>query len=262
MSRRLQRSRRFGGGLSQTLFQRVLALSAGRPIFTANYYAVDGVSGKVSAFVDWNDPTHVLAQTTSANQVAIPAAHADFSNQLCGTFTAHAYQSNRAVAQWIFAHDGVSCERVEVLTPTSAVAVPQVVSTTVWAAVAAGAQLYYTGGGAWNHSIYTSAAGISAINSPFGAATVNVPRYLSARHKAADTPDWELRQNGALVASGAYSVAPTATDPEVPFTLGCNNFATVSNPAPMRWRAAAFFPALDAAGRAIVDAWCVAGCPT
>lgn len=257
-----RRGRRPRESVQGTLFQRVLTLSAGRPVFTANYYAVDGVSGKVSGFIDWNDATHVLAQATSANQVAIPTPHADFSGQLCGVFTAHAYQSNRAVASWIFAHDGISCERVEVFTPTSANPVPQVVSTTVWAAVAAGAQLYYTGAGAFNHSIYTSAAGVAAINAPFGAATVNVPRYLSQRHKAADTPDYELRQNGALVASGAYSTAPTATNPEVPFTLGCNNFATVSNPAPMRWRAEAFFPALDAGGRAVVDAWCAAGCPT
>lgn len=258
MGRRFRRPRESAG---KTLFDRVLALTAGRPLFTADYYAIDGVSGKVSGFIDWNDASHVLAQSTSANQVALPAAHADFSGKLCATFSAHGYQSNRAASTWVFANDGISCERVEVLTPTSAVGI-NVISTTVWAGISAGAQLYYTGAGAFNHAVYTSAAGVTAFNAPFGAATINVMRYLSMRHQLSATPDYELRQNGVLAVFGPYATPPTATTPEAPFTLGCNDFATISNPAPMRWRCAAFFPALDAGARTIVDAWCAAGCPT
>lgn len=268
MSRRLMRRDRehaYQGqgqgqaGTSLSLFEQVLALAQGRPVFTADSCAV--VGGKVVAFIDWNDASHALTQGTSANQVATPVAHADFSGQLCATFVAHAYQSGRPAAQWQFASNGISCERVEVFTPTSGAGV-NVISTTVMLALGAGSQLYYTGGGVFHHSVYTSAPGVKAVDQDFGAATINVMRYLSVRHKLADTPDYELRQNGALDASGAYLTPPTATTPEEPYTLGCNDFATVSNPAPMRWRAAAFFPALDVAGRATVDAWCAAGCPT
>lgn len=83
----------------------IVALAAGRPVFTADRYTVDGVSGKVAAFVDWSDPTHLLSQSTSGNQVAIPAPDAGANGQLSMTHISASltnYASNRAPASWVF----------------------------------------------------------------------------------------------------------------------------------------------------------------
>jgi hypothetical protein len=89
-------------------------------VFTADYYAIDGVSGKVASFIDWSDPTHTLAQATSANQVALPAAHADYPGRLCATFTGvERYASNRAGATWNYLSNGMSMSVHAVCTPTA-----------------------------------------------------------------------------------------------------------------------------------------------
>jgi hypothetical protein len=89
------------------MFAGLLQLAAGRPVFTADYYILDPVSGKVLAFVDWNDPTHLLIQTNSAFQVRPPQPHADFKGRLAVTFNAAEYYvSNRAASAWYYLHDG------------------------------------------------------------------------------------------------------------------------------------------------------------
>lgn len=107
-SRREMRSRRMPGPRANDLtqFQRVLILAAGRPVFTADFYAVDGVTTKVASFIDWNDPTHTLAQALSGNQVAVPATHADFGGKLCATFAGgQYYTSTRAASYWSYANN-------------------------------------------------------------------------------------------------------------------------------------------------------------
>jgi len=89
------------------LFQQVLFLSAGRPVFTADYYILDPSSGKVLAFVDWNDPTHLLLQTNPARQVRPPQPNPSFKDRLCADFTGSQYYvSNRQPSDWAFLHAG------------------------------------------------------------------------------------------------------------------------------------------------------------
>lgn len=86
-----------------SLFNQVLANSAGRPIFTADYYSVDPVSGKVLAFIDHNDPTHLLQQTDNTKQVSIPTTSAALNGAVAASFTGtQYYTSNRAPSEWQF----------------------------------------------------------------------------------------------------------------------------------------------------------------
>lgn len=111
---------RRGHGRRTNLFHQILVLAATRPVFTADYYAVDGVTGKVASFIDWNDATHLLAQSSSLLQVALPAAHADYAGKLCATFTgAERYVSNRAGASWNYLSNGTSMSVHAVCTPTA-----------------------------------------------------------------------------------------------------------------------------------------------
>jgi hypothetical protein len=89
------------------LFSYIRCLAEGRPLFTASYYSVDGVSGKVASFIDWSDTGHVLSQTVSANQVPVPVASALFNNAIVATFAATMfYTSNRPVRDWVYLHSG------------------------------------------------------------------------------------------------------------------------------------------------------------
>jgi hypothetical protein len=76
-------------------------------LFEADYYGVDGVTGKVGTFIDRIDPTHALAQTVSARQVAVPTADATLGNALTATFSAHWYDSSRAASAWRHQHSGI-----------------------------------------------------------------------------------------------------------------------------------------------------------
>lgn len=93
-----------------SLEQQVKTICAGKPFFKADNYTLDGVSGKVAAFVDLNDATHVLTQSTASNQCNIPAVSG--SNVMNGAVVANfvqsstKYRSNRAASAWDFLSDG------------------------------------------------------------------------------------------------------------------------------------------------------------
>ena len=246
----------YGVKTAAMLFQEVLALAAGRPVFTADNYIVDGVSGRVRAFVDWNDPTHQLVQTSAALQVPVPAPHADFGGALCASFTgAQAYQSNRGAGAWAFAHDGVSCERLDVFVPTSGSGgAANVVATTVIAGNNPGSQIYYTAGATIHH--YLGSAGGAPVNAAsIGNGPASVPTYTMARHEAAAANQYQLRQRRTLIGQGAFAFPPTPAAAQTPLTLGANGLPALQFPANVRWPACCFFPALSPAQRATVEAW-------
>ena len=107
----------YGRG-TRSLFEAILRNAAGKPVFTADYYAVDGVTGKVAAFIDWNDSSHTLAQSTSALQVNLPTVDSRFAGALTITATQAntRYVSSRAASSWRFLHDGTGCSVVHACT--------------------------------------------------------------------------------------------------------------------------------------------------
>jgi hypothetical protein len=253
MSRRFSGGRRARGQTAQSrraaLFAQVLALSGGRPIFTADRYTVDGVSGKTAAFVDWSDSARTLAQATSAQQVALPASHASFSGSLCATFAGGQwYDSNQAAAFWDYMVDGAGVTSILVSEPTSAVGF-QGYATTAFSGINPGYFLYGNAGDP-NLAIY-GASGVAVVSSSFGAGAL-APYVLTIEHGTSRTPDWSAKRTGTAAATGAYGAAvgsPTES------TLRLGAYGNGSNPASMRWRALLTFPLLTSAQLAIVHAW-------
>lgn len=102
--------------VADTLFRAYLRIANGKPVFTADYYAVDGVTGKVSALIDWNDPTHTLGQSTSASQCPLPSPSPKFAGRLALTASVHRYVSSRSSSAWRYLHDGTGCSVMHAVT--------------------------------------------------------------------------------------------------------------------------------------------------
>lgn len=153
------------------MFTELLRLAAGKPVFTADYYILDPVSGKVLAFVDWNDPTHLVVQTDSTKQVRPPQPSALFAGRLAvqptaaGTF----YISNRVINTWRYLHDGTGCSMLHVFARTGSPTGVQVLSATARNNAAV------TG-----HNIYTSGDTVPRILTRNGATTVIIGGALAA----------------------------------------------------------------------------------
>jgi hypothetical protein len=226
-----------------SLLAAVLAASTGRPVFTADYYAVDGVSGKVASFIDWNDPTHTLSQSASGNQAALPAAHADFAGNLCATFDASAaagsgtyYTSNRAAASglWNYLHTGSGHRVSHCMSPGT------LVSCFFWGTYTSGtvpAAFQSSAGGAFNdvRFICVNNAGSFAIDSTGTAGYVlNTPRFYQLRYTEGASPEFQTYTNTTQVTTGASAAAPGTGNPPSPLVLGRRPNGTI--PCNMRWR--------------------------
>lgn len=183
---------------SRTLFGLILGLTASRPLFTADYYAIDGVTGKVASFVDWSDPTHTLSQSTSAKQVAIPAVHADYPGELCATFAAgQRYTSNRSATAHDYLQNG-PIDFATILTPTLAGA-----TQLIWAnanpGVSAGASLLIDDGGPMRHHVNRT-GGSAQIDQSI---VTNTPYYAYGYVDAAGSPQRSFKVSGVTAATGA-----------------------------------------------------------
>lgn len=229
-------------------------MAAGRPVFTADYYAVDGASGKVSAFVDWNDPTHTLAQATSANQVAIPAAHADFAGKLCANFTgSERYQSNKDV--WKPMHDGTGSTCCCVFTATSVSGFGTWCATTT---VGGGpTQLGFVLGRSATDGRWQVGNGTSTVfqTSPADGYVVDIPTYRDVSYSETAGTKRTYRVKGTITSSGGTSAAPSSSNPVGRLMLAASTAGTSA--AAMRWRSLVFLPFQDtgAAGRTLVQQW-------
>jgi hypothetical protein len=252
MSRRNARPSRRGNpqlSASARLFRSVLGLSAGYPVFTAGRCVEDpGNPGFVREFVDWNDPTHLLQQTTGGLQVALPTPHADFRGARCVSTSAHVYVSTRSVAYWgVCNGSSVATETVRVFTPLAATLGVYDVTTS------AGNQ-----GGYQNYVDTTLVASLNRIGggsqdavvpTSIGAAGVGTPTYVSLRYEAGA---YEYRRKSTTVASGSYANPATVGNSQRPLTLFANDDAA-DFPASMRWVFWGLFPALSASQRGVVQ---------
>ena len=242
-------------GIAPSLFEQVLQIAQGRPVFTAGNPANVVLAGKVVSFADWNDPTaHFMTQSNAAFQVAAPVNDPAFNNAPIVSFTGgQVYRSNRPPAAWSFAADGVSYEQVSVLAQQSGLG--EVFAATTYG-LGPGNQSYWGFGAGFGENLL--AGGLYVVQvSGFGVSAVGVPTAILARYELAGAPQYELRQKGTLATSGAYAAAVTPGNPaDVPMTIGANAFPTPAlYPTSMRLGAFCCFPALSAIQRAIVYAW-------
>lgn len=243
-------NRRTGGGAVSPL-DAVLVLAAGRPIFTADFFVIDGVSGEVRSWVDQSDPTHVLDQALSARQIPLPAAHADFGEALCGTFNdSGLYVSNRAASQFIYCHDGTGVSSYTTFAPTEA---PFTASRFIWGTIGAGGPFALLLGGNGTSAVRMEISNGAVIYNPGAAVTDEVATYLSYHFATSQSPDVLYQKQGATVDNSDVTGAPSGSDPTGTLILGAN--AGFGNLGRFRWRNLMFFPLLDGAGRAIVESY-------
>lgn len=216
------------------MFLHLLRLAAGKPVFTADYYILDPVSGKVLAFVDWNDPTHLLIQSTAALQVRVPETHTDFAGRRCAAFnTLEYYVSNRAASAWYYLHDGADVHCTLVGTPTAS-------TTSSWVATRiAGFGLnwqWVAPGLRWRIN-----AGTLNLQSSM---PVGVPTYATAQITSAGASLDEAFVRGVSAATATTAALGLAGD--APLSLGAGPAGAA--PAPLRWSMLYFAPWLPSAG--------------
>ncbi len=236
-------SLRLALGNTQTPFETVKELAATRPVFTADYYVLDPLSGKVYAFVDHNDPTHWLVQADSNKQVAAPLPHADFGGRLCVTFTgAEYYVSNRGITA---AHDFLQngpCDFAMVATFTSINATRICWENTD--GTNGGSQLFVTSSGTLRHNVFRT--GSTAFVET--ALALNTPHYAHGWLNAGETPNRSIQRNSSPSVTAA--LGGTGRAGTGPLTFGGRAASLF-----LQGRVVVlgmFFPALSAANRASV----------
>lgn len=174
------------------------ALCAGRPMFTADYYVVDGVTGKVAAFVDWNDPTHLLAQSTSSKQCELPVRHVDFNWQFCiALAAAQRYTSNRGATAHDYLQNGPS-EFASILTSTVS-GVTQLIWGNANPGITSGASLLIDDGGPLRHHLNRT-GGSAQLDQTI---TTGTPYYAYGYVDAGASPQRSLKVSGGTAATGA-----------------------------------------------------------
>ena len=242
-----------GAAASSSPLAVILALAATRPVFVADYYVVDGVSGKVRSWIDQNDPTHVLDQSNTARQVALPAAHADFANQLCATFNdTGLYISNRAASAFLYCQDGSGVSGYVSCTPTEA---PATANRFIFGThgVPAGPfvlLLAVNGASTYQLEINDGTTGIYAQTAAISSGT---PTYFSYHFATSRNPDLLFKQRGATANESDLTGPPSGSAPKGPLLLGANS--SFGNLGRFRWRHLMFFPLLDASGQATVESY-------
>lgn len=230
----------------------VLAASAGKPVFTADRYIEDpGHLGFVLSFVDWNDPTHVLTQATAAQQVPLPAPHADFGGRLCATFASPMnYVSSRAAAAFQFMHDGTGMSLFQAFTPTDVTGLHSLACTTSTAGIRG--LSYYSNATTMRSSVEKTGASVYP-DSSVGAIAIGTPTYREISHGTGRSPQYDLRAKGTTVSSGAYASAAEAGDSQHTLRLASN-----SGPSLLfvgRWRDLILTPGVSAAQRAAIQSY-------
>jgi hypothetical protein len=238
-----------------TPFGDVLTVALNRPVFVADYYAVDGITGKVSAWIDYNDAAHQLVQASNSNQVVVPAAHADFGGKLCATFTgAEYYVSNKPAAYYTFEHDGNGGSILLVCTPTNTAAGGRPVCTrTVGATIGVG--LAFDVAGAGNVGLYVSNAAGAFVS--IGVAQVqNVATYYLVSYRLGISPGAAVYIKSALAVSITSTTAPSGAAPANTLSLGGQSNG--ANLAAFRYRALVLGDYLGPAERAAQQTWILA----
>ena len=249
------RNRQRGSSPSRSGFSALLALFSSGSVFTADRFALDGVSGKVASFSDWFDASHTIVQATSANQVAAPAASALFAGRVAAAFAgAQVYVSNRGVASWKFRHDGTGYAEVNIYKPAGS-------GTGILTATQHG-----SGGhiGLW-HGFSSTPSTRVAVNNGSAAIvsynsgskpTAGAATYTTFEYSESASPKYAIRDKSSLLTSGSPSGSPSSSNPTYTFRIGADNSGSPGgNYATMDWVATFIRPSvLSTSDRAALQA--------
>lgn len=234
-----------------SLFQQLLALSAGRPIFRASgHITLDGDDLVVSVHDD-NDDTHVLTQSDPAKRCAAPVGHADFNGQLCLTFAGvEWYASNRAASEWAFTVNG-PFNLSFVGTRTATATFDRIWTTRPGSGF--GTLLYYANNTTQvRFDVVRSGGAPAAINT--GGGTTASPHAVIFTADQAESPQISLKRSGAAAVTTAF--AGSDVTPGSTATFGADGGGGAGSRFTGRTSVlGAWLPTLDAAGTATRDAW-------
>lgn len=222
-SRGLSGRRGRSGTAALSLFAQVKTIFAGGSVFDAGYYALDGASGKVAAFIDYLDPTHTLAQGTSANQVSAPAPDAAFNNEASVSFTAtQYYTSSRAASAFRYLHDGTGCTMIAVCTVSDLSATRALLATRGTSA-ATGIRWGFVSTPAYSFVALNGATNV--VTAQTGTPVVNTNYIYRASYVESGSPEYVLATGNSTITSGSSASAPAAGDPTATLRLGANTDA-------------------------------------
>lgn len=265
-NRLMRRDGRSGGTDLFGAVKRIIdstARSGFRPsIFTASYYTVDGVSGKVASWVDQLDASHALTQSTSAAQVSVPAQDALFAGAAVASYAgAQYYDSNRAASAWIAQHDGVGCEQIHVLANTqSTTGLAMVIAGTSRASLATdvGTILFLNtaaGTDTMQYRIKNAVANILDMTGANANLEPNIPVYVRAKYIEGGAPEASTLVKTTLLSGANTSAAPSAAAASFTMRLGADPGAA-SRFLTGKWRASVFCGRPLTAGElSVITAW-------
>ncbi len=212
-----------GGGMFRphifrALFQKDIGGVAGVSDSWFDADLVDSSAGKVVSFKNYIDQTQLFTQAVAGNRVNDPVADASFNNAKTCTFTATTeyYISSLAASFFTFEHAGTGAENFVTF-------LPAVAGAGVLLGNASGAnptaQIDVTGGKA--SYVVRNAFPVPLVINTVGTSTITgLATYINTSYSLTQIPQWSLRVKTAQEASGAVAVAPVATDPAVPMSLG------------------------------------------
>jgi hypothetical protein len=184
-------------------------------VFTPGYFILDQASGKVLAFVDWNDPKHLLLQTDSTKQVRPPVR--DVNGRWAADFTMLPYyQSNRSTTYWAYTANGVGFRAIGLFTPSSVTGSLALLST-LQAANVQGLQVFTSGTSASMNAFKVATATIAT--HAFGTVALNTPFVFDVFHSSAGSPQRSGQINNAAATSGTLTAAMVAGATSKTFTL-------------------------------------------
>lgn len=233
--------------LFRATFRRAAVAAESDCWFDASYYNVDGVSGKVSGFVDYIDSGHWLYRSTTSQQVAVPSADAAAAGSLTAPFLgSQYYDSTRAASRFRYRHDGSGVEEMclGVITAISGTA------PGFWACTRSIQSFNEVGAGLASLSsggrfIVGNSTAVGGTTSPIDTSycspspVVGSLYLMHASYKEAIAPEWRFTLDaaaGSTLYSGASNVAPeAATDPQGTLRLGAG-IPQLVIPLTARWR--------------------------
>ena len=235
-----------------SLFEQVLELSQGRPVFTADHYVPQEVEGgtNVRRFTDWNNSANYLQQTSFANQVAAPAPSALFNGALVCTFDRSKPNFYTANSSNLvnFMHDGTGGTMVCVGRLLDGANIGTIVGTRDQT----GRGFSLVGFPSTTMHFYVLTSTDQFVLQIQHNGVPPVPAYADLTFDAAAPVVGTMRIKGTVVAQQASTGAvPQAGPSSQPLRLGTDT----GNHTSMLWHSLLFFPPLTSEGRSTVQQW-------
>jgi hypothetical protein len=170
------------------------------------------------SWIDYVDTAHLISQTASANQCAMPLATALFANAKCAYFSGvQLYDSNRAPSLFSFGHDG-SGSAISAAFSVDTTSPNHVCLCTGQSGVSnVNSFQFGTVVGQTYYQVFKTAASANIVLNVAGSIGANQPTYMTGMFTS---PNWSLRQRSTVINTGGQSVTPDPGSPASTLRVG------------------------------------------